>query len=447
MHPDWSARLSKWLVDRTENHRCDVVSQYNRHLDFDLMSPDDRFQQQSKRLSELLKHAVQHVPFYQRIGITASEISASNAKEVLTQFPFIDRHAIQREPEAFIAINASALIEDATGGSTGTPLTFYVDRLTQQAREASLYWSDHLAGWRYGQRIAMLWGSDRDVSSALSKWRSGFRWWVDNRRWYNTFNMGPDMMEAYHIGMSRFQPHIIVSYAGSMATFARYLEQQGLRPQYPRTSIITSAEKLTREMRETIERVFPVSVFDRYGNREAGAIAAECAGHAGLHINEYDFFLERDVLPENGAGQLVMTYLRNKAMPLIRYRTGDLIEPIETRTCPCGWTGPSLSAVQGREVDLIKTESGRWVHGEYFTHLFYGQKGIVQFQFVQESLNEYTLLLKVDKKYTSLEDSVRAEIQEVIGDASHLEVKCVETIPTTQSGKHKFTISRLQDGA
>lgn len=410
----------------------------------DYLDPEERRHAQDRRLAELLSYAAEKVPFY-RARLPAGPIAPSIARDLLQTLPIITRADIQADPVAFHAEGVLDVCEDATGGSTGTPMRFRVDRATQMAREASLYWADSLAGWRYGERIAMLWGSDKDVKSAAQIARASLRWWLDNRRWYNAFNMGEAEMAQFHEGMRRFKPHIIVAYAGSMEIYARYLESNGLKPDYPLKSIICSAEVLNPKARETIERVFQKPVFNRYGNREFGAIAAECVAHTGLHINERDMLVEIQGSDSvTGTGRVLVTYFHNRAMPFIRYDTGDLARISSYQRCPCGRTTSQISCVIGRVSDTIRTRTGKLIHGEFFTHLLYSVPGILNFQFVQESVDHYKLSLQTNDSYVpSIECSLRAAIAQEVGGGVRIEIQRVDSIPVLPSGKRKFTITKL----
>lgn len=444
MHPTASSLLSRFLIDRAGGHRQRVLECFARARREDVISYEERRALQARRLAELLNHAAACVPFY-RDRIKGSPVTPDRAFEVLRNLPVITRADIQADPNAFFADGVNDYREDATGGSTGTPMRFGVDRATQQAREASLYWSDSLAGWRYGERIAMLWGSDQDVKNAVQAARSGFRWWIDNRRWYDAFRMGEAEMAHFHASMSHFRPHVIVAYAGSMEIYARFLDKRGINPDYPLRSIVCSAEMLTEKARETIERVFRKPVFDRYGNREFGAIAAECSAHNGLHVNESDMLVEVDSPdPWKIPGRVLITYYRNRAMPFIRYDTGDLAKWTADQPCPCGRTTSRLAEVVGRVSDTIRTASGKLIHGEFFTHLLYNATRVREFQFIQETLHHYRLLLVADSPEPyEIEKQWRDKITEYVGLNSRVDIEYVHDIPRLPSGKRKFTLSRV----
>jgi phenylacetate-CoA ligase len=440
MNSKLSNLLSRYLIDRRNGHRRSVLSAYTEKLRVSALPVEEREIYINHKLADLLNHARAHVPFWRQH--IRGVVSATTARDVLTSLPTMDRAAIQSnripfEDEAMssqskIPNPKSKITEDATGGSSGTPMRFKIDRATQIARESSLYWADHLAGWNYGDRIAMLWGSDKDVKTAAQEAKLAFRWWIDNRRWYNAFNMGEDRMAEFHREMTRFRPHIIVAYAGSLDIYARFLQtknEEQRTKNYPLTSIISSAEMLASSTRERAERVFGKPVFDRYGNREFGAIAAE-DGMGGLRINPTDMILET-----TEQGELLVTYLANRAMPFIRYNTGDLTRLLD---------GGRMTQVTGRMSDTIRTASGKLIHGEYVTHLLYAAPRVREFQFIQESLTSYRLLLVADGQESDLiEQKLRRAIIEEVGSDSSVEIVYVDTIPVLSSGKRKFTMSRL----
>lgn len=442
MHPALSKFLASRLIDRKDGHRLAVLKRFEQLNRSDFYSAALREERQAEALAALLRHAQNHVPHFRPL-LADHEITARNARDVLAKLPPLRRADIQANPASFVADDATGVVDDHTGGSTGTPLTFKVDRPTQQAREASLMWANGLAGWRPGERIAMLWGSDRDTKAAFRDWRLNLRWWLDNMRWYNAFEMGDAEMGAFHAAMKRFRPHLLVAYAGSLQIYARYLEKSGAVASYPLTSVVSSAEVLTASAREEAAACFQKPIYDRYGNREAGAIAAECEAHGGLHVNEHDFVVEIDsVDPFKEPGPLLITYLANHAMPLIRYDTGDLAVWAKG-ACSCGRTTPRLARVVGRQADTIRTAHGKLIHGEFFTHVLYGAEGVREFQFVQETVNRYCLRVVADRIRPELEAQWRKKIEPMLGEGAEFRVERVDSIPVLASGKRRFTLSEV----
>lgn len=444
MNPWLSSVLSTHLLDRRGGHRRRVIDAWRNKQSADYVHPDRRRAVQAQALADLLNHCRVHVPYYREKLQKHGSISAVNAFDVLQELPVITRADLQSEPRLFEAENMNPAAEDATGGSTGTPLRFKVDHRTQVARESSLMWADGLAGWQLGHRIAMLWGSDRDVRSALRSWRLVLRWWIENRRWHDAFHMNEESMGRFHRCMQRFKPHYLVAYAGALDVYADFLEGHRLRPKYPINALISSAEVLLPAVREKVERVFDRPLYDRYGNREFGAIAAECLEHSGLHLNPHDAIVELlPVVEGEPARRVVITYLHNYVMPFVRYDTEDLAEP-DDRPCACGRTTTRLARLVGRRSDIIRLPDGRCIHGEYFTHMFYGASGVRQFQFVQTHPHGFELrIVAAPDAYEQLSPVWRQKLQQTLGPNAQIEIHRVNEIPLTPSGKRRFTISQL----
>jgi phenylacetate-CoA ligase len=88
-----------------------------------------------------------------------------------------------------------------------------------------------------------------------------------------------------------------------------------------------------------------------------------------------------------------VTDLSNRAFGLIRYENGDAASwSTDPRPCPCGSSYPRLERVWGRTSDFVTTPSGERVHGEWFTHLFYGKDDVVRFQVRQTALDAVDVL-------------------------------------------------------
>jgi phenylacetate-CoA ligase len=120
------------------------------------------------------------------------------------------------------------------------------------------------------------------------------------------------------------------------------------------------AEPWTEGMRGAIERAYGCRAQDIYGLSEiiGPGVAGECETRTGLHVCD-DHFLPEIVDPTTGAplppgaeGELVLTTLTKRAMPMIRYRTGD-ITALTTEPCPCGRTSARIARLKGRADDML----------------------------------------------------------------------------------------------
>ena len=142
---------------------------------------------------------------------------------------------------------------------------------------------------------------------------------------------------------------------------AETLEEQGGDPRALGLRYgMFGAEPWTEGMRTALERAFDCPAYDIYGLSEiiGPGVAGECEARDGLHVAD-DHFLPEIVVPDTGAvlgpgreGELVLTSLTKRAMPMIRYRTGDITTLTEA-PCRCGRTTARIARVKGRSDDML----------------------------------------------------------------------------------------------
>jgi phenylacetate-CoA ligase len=125
---------------------------------------------------------------------------------------------------------------------------------------------------------------------------------------------------------------------------------------------ILGGEPLAAPIKRKLEEETGINFYDSYGFAEVMGVAGECMQREGLHIWADHYLpevIDLDTLqplePEM-EGELVITTLTKEAMPLIRYRTGDITKLLAPEPCPCGRTHPKMEAVRGRVYDLIRIQ-------------------------------------------------------------------------------------------
>jgi phenylacetate-CoA ligase len=149
-------------------------------------------------------------------------------------------------------------------------------------------------------------------------------------------------------------------------SFALYIgetmREQGIDPRSVGLRYgLFGAEPWTEAMRAKLESLWGLTAFDCYGLSEVigPGVASECIeGRPGLHVSE-DHFLPEIIDPETGQrqppgheGELVLTSLTKEALPVIRYRTGD-ITSFDPAPCPCGRTTVRIARIKGRSDDML----------------------------------------------------------------------------------------------
>lgn len=391
---------------------------------------------QARRLKKLLRHAYQTTPYYRELlKMESPDIS---------QIPPLEKQDIREHLDILCseAFTADQRIKNATGGSTGTPLTFYQDRYYWNQRNLSVYCFDQWAGWNLGDPQLIIWGAPADLKGD-EHWRHRLNNFWRNQYWLNGFHLTGEAMLTAFEKMDQHYPQTILSYPSSLYQFAKFLYENGLKPKWELKGIISSAEMLHPYYRTLAESVFDTKVYNRYGGREVGLIAMECM-EGRMHINCRDLYLEIDSPnPYAVPGEILITQLNNYVMPFIRYRIGD-IGMLSDEMCPCGNQLPILADLLGRSTATFRTRTGELVHGGYFTQQFYDIQGVSQFQLIQESLDRCVLKLVINEQWKeATRYHLVQKIQEVLGADAVVEVAFVDSIPLPPSGKREFTISRV----
>ncbi len=391
---------------------------------------------QAAKLRAVLEHAGRTVPYYRLLfGSAGFDPGRVRGAEDLSGLPPLDRDTLVTRLHDLRSEQAARGGElRATGGSTGRPVRFVVDRHERTTRSAHLYRNLRWLGWDLGRRAAYVWGSDvdsREHRGTLARLGDALKGVL----WLNAFTMTERDRDAWLDRLARFAPEVIIGYPSSLHLLARRALETGRRLETK--GVQTSAEMLAEPVRRDIEAAFGGPVRDRYGCREAGVVAHECP-RGRYHVNA------EAVVMESLDGQVLLTTLNNYAMPLVRYANEDLAV-LSEEPCPCGRGLPVVARLQGRRSDVIVSPGGRLIHGEFFTHLFYGASGVTRFQVRQTSLDGLEISVVAGDAFT---DEARRRIEAAVldhGDPGfRIAWRRVEDLPAGPSGKFRFTISDIR---
>jgi len=426
------------------------------------LSADELRSIQWGRLQRMIRQAYDHVPYYRALfadsDIVPEEIQSF---EDFGKLPLLTKETLQDRLDDLLAVNVprEEHHRGVTSGSSGRPTYYVQDRPGNRTRAAAGRRLLRMAGYDFGLRLFYFWrqapytvGSDKGTPAEapeptappalpvrLKRWAYG-RFAVENPvyRVDPTLLTDSEMSEMYR-RLKRFRPHLIVSYVNALYRFAQFLEAEGLANTVKPRSVIVSSETLYSHQKELMERVFGCRVFNRYGMQETGIIAVECPDGEGLHTNTEILYLEY-VRVLGGGTQIVVTDLINRAMPLLRYETGDTAEPIN-RSCPCGRGLERIRNLQGRIIELLPTRGGGVVNGQLFA-TFHWIEGVKQYQVVQEAVDSFVVRIVRGQGY--VEDNLRPmlkTIHEWFGDDTRIEIEYPDEIPFTKGGKYKLVIS------
>lgn len=219
---------------------------------------------------------------------------------------------------------------------------------------------------------------------------------------------------------------------------------------------IFGAEPWSEEMRARIEEATGIKAYDIYGTSElSGPLCTECQYQDGIHIWADQFLIEvidpetGEQLAEGERGELVITTLAKEALPLIRYRIGD-ITVINKQPCECGRTHPRIMRVLGRADDMLIVRGINVFPGQVESVLMNIPEVGEHFMIVVDRVNELDII-KVQIEMTdeafsdkvndiiSLEKKVGVALKNVLNLAVKVELVEKGTIPRSM-GKAKKVI-------
>lgn len=204
---------------------------------------------------------------------------------------------------------------------------------------------------------------------------------------------------------------------------------------------ILGAEPWSQETRKRIEESMGIRAYDIYGTSElSGPLFTDCKYQNGIHIWADHFLIETidkngDPVKEGQKGELVVTTLSKEAMPLIRYRIGD-ITVINNDECECGRTHPRIMRIMGRADDMLIIRGINVFPSQVESVLMTIPEVGEHYQIIADRKGELdTMTIKVEVTKTAFSDKISdlMKLERKVKEAMHkvLNVSCdVELVET-----------------
>lgn len=409
---------------------------------------------QIERISAIIDYAYKKVPYYKRV-MQAHDIKPEQIQNLddLKRFPLLTKADIKANFNDLLSTDydMAKVAKGHTSGTTGSPLEICYDPGMIHMNYAMLDRQYDWAGVRLaalGDPVAVVRGN---VVVPLQQkkppfWRYNY---LHRQMLLSSFHMSTANMDAYIDALRKFKPRVLDGYPSTVYVLAKHLKNIGQK--LPLHAVLTSSETLYDFQRSVIEESFQCKVFDYFGAAERVVFATECDRHQGHHLaDEYGYseFLDDagQAVPAGTLGKLVATSLHNMAMPLIRYVTNDM-SALRTQVCTCGRQLQLIEDVATKAEDLLTLRDGRLISPSVLTHPFKPLTSIAESQVIQEDLD--TVLVKIvptERFSISDEQHLIAGLQERLGSTVNIQVKQVEALERTKSGKFKWVISKVNLG-
>jgi phenylacetate-CoA ligase len=302
---------------------------------------------------------------YYRDAFAAAGVDVRRARrpEDLGGF-FLTPDVLKARPEALLTGAPELAIESS--GTSGHVTRIYLSR-------AELEYNGRQGGLLLG--LYGLGAGDRLLCTLDLAWGLGALLMERGVRYTPLFAMVPgrvDPLEAYR-RLAEYRFNVLVSDPFWLARLTAIARERG-RPG-PMKLLVGGGEGITERTRGELEAFWGAPLCMTYASTEAATILAfECTHRSGYHVNEFDFYLEIDRPDGDGYGEIVLTTVNRRVMPLVRYRTGDVARWMDG-ACPCGLSFRRLSPLRGRLDEQVSCAWGN-VHPEFFEPLLRGVRGL-----------------------------------------------------------------------
>jgi phenylacetate-CoA ligase len=270
---------------------------------------------------------------------------------------------------------------------------------------------------------------------------------------FNTFEeLNDAFFDRIADALETFRPRIVYGYGSSLGALAEFMARTGRKLEgdaRPRVVVYTGDHLYEAEQRLG-KAVFGAPIVSLYGSSEAGSVGYTCP-HGSMHISEDHIhveFLRQDGSPAGPSelSEIVVTTLNNFAMPLIRYRVGDL-GSYSVNECACGLTLRTMNLEVGKVADLITTSSKSLVSPyslDYINkHLLReGVRGIRQFLVEQTGRDDFILHIVREEPFDPRSVEIFVDkMREYLGDTIRTEVRFTDAIPVSKSGKRRWFLN------
>lgn len=388
---------------------------------------------QNQALAAIVRHAAARVPYYaRRLGHLKDWDGRVESLPLLTKEDVrghLDDMLDRKADRGRVGIGH-------TGGSTGQPLAFWYDTAKHELMRAGMMRGFMMSGWRPGQKVLFLWGARQDVGKG-GVFGHRLADAIAGERTVAALEYTEERLADWARLIRRWRPTLLYGYASALAELACHVIDRHLDMPDSLIGVYSTAEMLDESQRTLMQGAFGCKVFNQYGCREVPNIAWECR-HGGMHVMADLVRLES--VPLEGEDRLVVTSLSNRLMPFIRYDLGDSGRLLEG-ACACGSPFPLMEMGLCRSNDLIRAPSGKRVHPAWFNRQLYGLARIRQYQWTQAAPDRMVLnLVCPERLEAAVMARLEAALRREVDPAMSLEVRYVDEIARTASGKHRFVI-------
>ncbi len=427
------------LLDRLirKGKTFDKISRELKETEF--YSAEKLEEYQNLHLRKMISHCYRHVPYYRgvfdELKLKPEDIQT---REDLKKLPYMDKRLLQDHFEQLKSRRIPGFLYTTgrTSGTSGFPVSTLRDFYSINFENAALwrFWGN--AGDHGLKRITLRGENVVPISRTEPPY---WRYSADRTELVmSSYHLNPDSAVTYFQKIEEHAPEVIYAYPSAVYLLARLCRM--LKRKLSVRFVFTSSEILTEHVRKYVEDTFGCRVFDWYGQSERVAAAGMCE-KGTYHILE-DYSITELVDFGNGT-EIVGTTLHNYAMPLLRYRTEDVVIP-EAASCTCGRGFREISGIMGRKHGYVQLADGARIPSILLEYSIDLSTNVIEAQLVQKKAGEIIINVCGNKKFG---DTDRRRLivtaKEHTADDITVILNEMDQIPRGPNGKFQHFVSHL----
>lgn len=440
--PERSARVSRarflptiLVIGEATASRRNIDRQLELLDESQWLSPERLRELQEERLRRLMRHAYRNVAYY-RARMRELKLHPDDVRTLddLAKLPLLNKHDIRKHLHFDLmqeGVSHADLVRITTSGNTGEPFVCYADRRQVEFRIAAALRARSWTGHRDGDAWFRVSHDPQEIE--LSETWEGRR---QLRRAACQLVPISHLTEA-RLGeicdqFVRARPSLIEGDTEMLVLLAQRLAARGVTSTGAK-AVVTFGQTLSDRARKAIEEAFGGAVFDAYGCRELARIAEESDSHQGHLVASEGFIVEvlvdgRPAAPGE-LGEVVVTDLSGFAMPLIRYRLGDMAEAAAWREkSPCGRGLARLGRIYGRPQSILRGSDGRLLPGSFLSDLVRERDYAIQrLNVIHEQPGDMTLEIVKGARYSDdVLSNIVTELKDQLGHDLAVRIQFVD---------------------
>lgn len=396
---------------------------------------------QEEKLHELLQYLEAHSPFYQKLFKEKNiDIADIQTLEDLQKIPTTSKNDIQQNNEDFFCVPQNQIVDySTTSGTLGDPVTFGLSENDMERIAYNEAISLACAGIQKGDVVQMITTIDKRFIAGLA-YLLGLR-----KMGASVIRMGPGIPELQWDSIFRYKPKYLITVPSFLLKMIDYAEKHGI--DYKNSSVVGAVcigESIKNQdftdniLSQKIKEKWNIKLFSTYASTEMSTAFTECEFQIGGH--QHPELIITEILDENEnpvkegeSGELTITTLGVEALPLLRFKTGDLVKT-HYEPCQCGRNTLRLGPVVGRKQQMIKYK-GTTLYPPAMNDILNDFDGILCYQIVIQSneigLDEIIIKLGTEREDESFEGEVRDHFRAKLRVSPKIEIVDFDVLSRT----------------